>query len=94
MHKGKFSYLMDRKVMRNPSCIEGDQVCGERGSEGPLLAGPVVPDGAEHRFDITPQLPTNVRDRPTCYWGINCRTMDHNPDHARRYNHCVYQSRF
>ena len=43
---------------------------------------------------IRADLPSSVRDRPVCYWGINCRTMDHNQDHAKRYNHIVYQTRF
>lgn len=47
-----------------------------------------------YRLEITPELPASVRDRPVCYWGINCRTMDHNTDHANKYNHCIFQSRF
>ena len=35
-----------------------------------------------------------MRDRPICYWGINCNTMDHKKDHAKKYNHCIYQTRF
>ena len=47
-----------------------------------------------YRLSISADLPTTVRDRPVCYWGINCRTMDHNQDHAKKYNHLIYQTRF
>ena len=95
MGKGKFHYIMDRKVMKNPPLVSKEvKMSGDE-----AVCDLCWPDlwfqmVLSYRFDITPNLPSNVKDRPTCYWGINCRTMDHNRDHAQRYNHCVYQTRF
>ena len=47
-----------------------------------------------YRAAISPELPSAIRDRPICYWGVNCRTIDHNADHARKYNHLIFQTRF
>lgn len=47
-----------------------------------------------YRNEINAEIASNIRDRPTCYWGINCKSMDHNHEHAKRYNHMVYQTRF
>lgn len=47
-----------------------------------------------YKMAVASEFISAVRDRPQCYWGINCRTMDHNADHARRYNHILYQTRF
>lgn len=47
-----------------------------------------------YRNQVHSDMPKEVKDRPGCYWGINCRTMSHNTDHAKRYNHCLYQTKF
>lgn len=47
-----------------------------------------------YRNEINAEIASSIRDRPTCYWGINCKSMDHNHEHAKRYNHMVYQTRF
>jgi|LakMenEpi03Aug12_release.lakeMendotaPanAssembly.Ray.scaffolds.fasta_scaffold347433_3 hypothetical protein len=39
-------------------------------------------------------MPESIKKRPPCYWGINCRTMEHNLEHAKRYNHMEFQTRF
>lgn len=93
--KGKFAYLMDRKIMKVPPLVP---------KEVKLQKGSAICDLCWHdlwfqmvfqyRLEIAGQLPSAVRDRPVCYWGINCRTMDHNVDHAKRYSHCIYQTRF
>lgn len=47
-----------------------------------------------YRQAIDAEMPEPVRRRKACYWGINCRTMDHNQEHAKTYNHYIYQQRF
>ncbi len=95
VNKEKFSYLMDRKVMKVPPLVSREikldkntVVCDLCWNE--LWFQMVL----SYKIEQAAQFPSNVRDRPVCYWGINCRTMDHNTDHARKYNHCCYQSRF
>ncbi|XP_059176210.1 E3 ubiquitin-protein ligase CHFR-like isoform X2 [Physella acuta] len=39
------------------------------------------------------ELPAEVRSRPNCYWGKNCRTQRNKPEHARRFNHICDQTR-
>ena len=93
--KNNFSYLMDRKVMKVAPLVareikldDNTVVCDLCWND--LWFQMVL----AYRIEVAPIMPSNVRDRPICYWGINCRTMDHNADHAKKYNHCVYQSRF
>jgi E3 ubiquitin-protein ligase CHFR len=95
IEKKKFSYIFDKKIMRVPPLVS---------KEVPLSPDSAVCDLCwrelwfqmvfAYRNAITADLPSNVRDRPPCYWGINCRTMDHNQDHARKYNHILFQTRF
>lgn len=95
IEKKKFAYIVDKKIMK---------VGPIASREVKLEADSAVCDNCwkdlwfqmvfHYREKIHDSLPANVRDRPTCYWGINCRTMDHNRDHAKRYNHMVYQTRF
>jgi len=33
------------------------------------------------------QSSTSSRNRNSCYYGINCKTMLKNEDHAKRYDH-------
>jgi E3 ubiquitin-protein ligase CHFR len=95
VQKNTFSYLMDRKVMKVPPLVarevklDKDSVCCDL-CWNDLWFQMVL----AYRIEVAPNLPPAVRDRPLCYWGINCRTMDHNLDHAKKYNHCIYQSRF
>ena len=93
--KGKFSYIMDRKVMRVAPLVSREIKLDKNAA----VCDPCWNDlwfqmVLTYRMEIASELPSSVRDRPVCYWGINCRTMDHNLDHARKYNHCVFQSRF
>jgi hypothetical protein len=39
-------------------------------------------------------LPESLKNRPFCYWGVNCHTMMHNVEHAKKYNHMEFQSKF
>ncbi|RNF03756.1 zinc finger family protein [Trypanosoma rangeli] len=39
------------------------------------------------------ELPESVTDRPSCWYGINCRTQFHKAEHANRYNHVCYQEK-
>ena len=40
------------------------------------------------------ELPEPIRNRPLCYWGVNCHTMSHNVEHAKKYNHMNEQTKF
>ena len=75
----EFSYIIDRKIMRNaPTAAReikinaDDAVCDLCWKD--LWFQMVF----FYRTKIQADMPSSVRDRPTCYWGINCRTMDHN----------------
>lgn len=39
-------------------------------------------------------LPENIRDRPDCWYGKNCRTQFNKQDHARKYNHICEQTHY
>ena len=39
-------------------------------------------------------LPGTTGNRPECYYGKNCRTQKHNPQHQQRYNHVCDQTKF
>ena len=93
--KKKFSYLMDKKLMKVPPLVPKEVKLEKDSAICDLCWNDLWFQMVfSYRTEITPQLPSAVRDRPVCYWGINCRTMDHNKDHAKKFNHCVYQSRF
>ncbi|KAI9209519.1 uncharacterized protein BJ171DRAFT_484202 [Polychytrium aggregatum] len=48
-----------------------------------------------YRADLNQDdLPNEVRNRPDCWYGRNCRTPRHNQDHARKLNHVCVQTRF
>ncbi|KAJ3045169.1 hypothetical protein HK097_001264 [Rhizophlyctis rosea] len=38
-------------------------------------------------------LPARAKNRNDCWWGRNCRTQLHNPQHAQRLNHVCEQTR-
>ncbi|KAK6968516.1 E3 ubiquitin-protein ligase CHFR [Biomphalaria glabrata] len=47
-----------------------------------------------YRRDIPESdLPDEVKSRPNCHWGRNCRTQRNKPDHSKRFNHICEQSR-
>lgn len=49
----------------------------------------------KYRWDIDPEeLPEEIRSRPNCWWGPNCRTQLHNANHCRTRNHICTQTRF
>eukprot|EP00770_Monocercomonoides_exilis_P002421 MONOS_2405.1-p1 / transcript=MONOS_2405.1 / gene=MONOS_2405 / organism=Monocercomonoides_exilis_PA203 / gene_product=E3 ubiquitin-protein ligase CHFR isoform 2 / transcript_product=E3 ubiquitin-protein ligase CHFR isoform 2 / location=Mono_scaffold00049:119071-120491(-) / protein_length=396 / sequence_SO=supercontig / SO=protein_coding / is_pseudo=false len=39
-------------------------------------------------------LPDEIKNKPDCYYGKNCRTQMHNDGHAQKYNHICDQKRF
>jgi hypothetical protein len=45
-------------------------------------------------MSILGDLPPAVQSRADCYYGVNCGTMTHKLDHAKKLNHCCYQTRF
>jgi len=40
------------------------------------------------------ELPARARGRPKCWYGRNCRTQNHKPQHAERLDHICEQTRF
>lgn len=38
-------------------------------------------------------LPESVTNRSNCWYGVNCRTQFHRPQHAQTYNHVCYQEK-
>lgn len=95
MDKNTFRYIVDRKIMKIPPLMS---------REIPVTRTSPVCDICWvslwfqmvmlYRGTITPDLPSSVTSRPDCYYGINCGTMTHKPDHARKLNHCCFQTRF
>lgn len=39
------------------------------------------------------ELPESVTRRPNCWYGKECRTQFHNPQHAQNFNHVCYQEK-
>jgi E3 ubiquitin-protein ligase CHFR len=95
IEKKKFSYMFDKKIMKVPPLVA---------KEVPLEVDSAVCDLCwkdlwfqmvfAYKMALSADFPSSVKDRPQCYWGINCRTMEHNPDHAKKYNHMIFQTRF
>lgn len=44
--------------------------------------------------DKLAEFPESHRRRPACWYGINCRTMQHNSSHASKLFHVCPQSHF
>jgi len=71
--------MFDKKLMKIPPLVS---------KEVPLNADSAICDLCwkdlwfqmvfAYRTSITADLPPSVKDRPICYWGVNCRTMEHN----------------
>ena len=92
---GRFTYAFDRRVMRAPPIVERtvhlnkhSAVCDNCWRE--LWFQMLFTYMRENAY----LLPDSLKKRPVCYWGVNCRTMEHNLEHAKRYNHMEYQTRF
>ena len=95
IERGKFSYIMDRKVMKVPPLVSREIKLDKNAAVCDLCWNDLwFQMVLSYRMEILSELPAHIRDRAPCYWGINCRTMDHNADHAKRYNHCLFQTRF
>jgi len=41
----------------------------------------------EFRVNSLAKMPKEIQDRPNCWYGKECTTQGHNPDHAKKYNH-------
>lgn len=95
LDKGTFRFIVDRKIMKIPPLMS---------REIPITRESAVCDICwvslwfqmilTYRGTISPELPTSVQSRSDCYYGVNCGTMLHKPDHARKLNHCCFQTRF
>jgi E3 ubiquitin-protein ligase CHFR len=95
LNKDQFRYLSDRKILTvgpavsHEVTVRGDSavcdVCWKQ-----LWFQMVL----RHRMNINSELPPAVSGRADCYYGINCTTMSHKLDHAKKLNHCCYQTRF
>lgn len=46
-----------------------------------------------YRGAIKDQLPSDIKNRPKCWYGVNCKTMIHNEDHAKKLDHICEQVR-
>lgn len=42
----------------------------------------------------TKDLPVEIRNRPDCHWGRECRTQWNKPHHAERFNHACERTKF
>lgn len=95
MDKDKFRYIVDKKIMKIPP-IASREVTVQRRSPvcdicwTSLWFQMVL----TFRWSIQTELPSSVQSRPDCYYGMNCSTMTHKADHARKLNHACFQTRF
>jgi len=46
-----------------------------------------------YRESITKALPANIRSKPDCWYGRNCRTQIHNLQHSQKLNHVCNQNK-
>jgi hypothetical protein len=44
--------------------------------------------------DHLPEFPESFRSKPHCWYGINCRTFNHNSSHGTKLYHICPQTRF
>lgn len=92
---GRFQFMFDKRILRNPPEQERvvrldkrSPVCDNCWRE--LWFQMIFMFVKEHAY----LMPDTIKNRPICYWGINCRTMGHNLEHAKKFNHMEYQTRF
>lgn len=92
---GRFQFMFDKRILRNPPeeerAVRLDKrspVCDNCWRE--LWFQMIFMFVKEHAY----LMPDTIKNRPVCYWGINCRTMAHNLEHAKKFNHMEYQTRF
>lgn len=93
--KGTFRYIVHRKIMKIPPLISTEITLARESAVCDIcwvsLWFQMV---LVFRGTIAPELPSSVSSRPDCYYGVNCSTMNHKPDHARKLNHCCFQTKF
>jgi E3 ubiquitin-protein ligase CHFR len=95
MDDGEFEYIVDKKIMKIPPIVAKQVVVRRDDAVCDLCWRDLWFQMVFfYRREIRSELPNGVGNRPACYWGINCNTMDHNDGHASRFDHMVYQSRF
>lgn len=92
---GRFQFMFDKRLLRSAPGTERavklskySPVCDNCWRE--LWFQMIFMFVKEHSYLMSEA----IKNRPSCYWGINCRTMEHNIEHAKKFNHMDYQTRF
>jgi E3 ubiquitin-protein ligase CHFR len=95
VENGEFKYIVHKKIMRIAPSVQREVTLHKDDAVCDLCWRDLWFQMVFfYRNLIAGNLPDSVKKRPICYWGINCNTMNHNEDHAIKYNHMVYQTRF
>jgi len=95
LDKNKFKYKVNRSILINAPQINLE-IAMNSGSPVCLKCFPQVwfQMVFRYRIDIKPELPPEWKNRAPCWYGINCKTMIHNDDHARKLDHAIEQIKF
>ena len=92
---GRFIYMMDKRLTINPPKEEKTIRINKK---SPICDNCWNDVWFQMIFSYMREycyvLPESLRGRAECYWGVNCNTMRHNLDHAKKYNHMNYQTKF
>ncbi len=92
---GRFQFMINKKISRNPPVQQKmirlnkhSPICDNCWRE--LWFQMIFMFVRENSY----LMPDTIKNRPVCYWGINCRTMQHNIEHAKRFSHMQFQTKF
>ncbi|CAD8179934.1 unnamed protein product [Paramecium octaurelia] len=93
INKGQFRYIESNKILLNPvrnidlTLSPDTAVCSYCFG---LIWQQIV---FRYRIAIKNQLSDDLKNRSQCWFGINCKTMIHNQEHAKKLDHICEQTK-
>ncbi|CAK77621.1 unnamed protein product (macronuclear) [Paramecium tetraurelia] len=92
--KGGFKYVEGKRTHKDPKrtidmlILNETPVCNQCFT---LVWQQIV---FRYRISIRDQMADKIKNRGQCWFGINCNTMTHNPQHAEKLDHICEQTKF
>ncbi|CAD8079111.1 unnamed protein product [Paramecium sonneborni] len=92
--KGGFKYLESKRTHNDPKrtidmiILKDTPICQQCFT---LIWQQIV---FRYRISIRDQMIDKIKNRGQCWFGINCKTMVHNPGHAEKLDHICEQTKF
>jgi len=93
--KKNFKYKAHKSMLQNPPAVNHEIAMGRKSPVCTKCFDEVwFQICFRYREFIKPHLPSAARERKTCWYGMNCKTMLHNDDHSKKLDHICEQARF